>query len=121
MCLQLFNIRALVIPLFIGLLWLITVPVQAACVGCLCPGDPCQLCPLPAMAGAPAGADEPEVCAQIKAIVPPISDLPGSNEYFYSLDKSMLACVKAGGDVIRNPRRNAEFTSRVYCKPPTVF
>lgn len=111
-----------IIPTFFGaFLWLAVMPVQAACTGCLCPGDPCQLCPLPAMVDDPVMSDEPDICARIRAIVPPISDPPGSNEYFYSLDDSTLACIREGGDVIRNSRRNEEFTSRVYCKPPMVY
>ncbi len=103
-------------------LWLGVMPSQAvaACTGCLCPGNPCQLCPLPAMVDDDPLSDQSGTCARIKATVPPISDLPGSNEYFYSLDNATLACVREGGDVIRNSRRNEEFTSRFYCKPPAV-
>lgn len=102
-------------------LWLILIaaPAQANCAGCLCPGDPCRLCPLPAVEGAAVEADEPEICARIRAKVPPTAAQPGANEYFPSLDQSIAACVNEGGDVIRNRRRSEEFPSRFYCKPPT--
>jgi hypothetical protein len=102
-------------------LWLIllTMPVQASCEGCLCPGDPCRLCPLPAMENDAIRSDEPEICARIRARVSPTSAQPGANEYFPSLDQSIAACVSEGGDVIRNRRRSEEFPSRFYCKPPT--
>ncbi len=103
-------------------LWLIlaATSVQAGCEGCLCPGDPCRLCPLPAMEGVPLKPDEHEICARIREKVPPISAQPGENAYFPSLDRSIAVCVGEGGDVIRNRRRNEEFPSRVYCKPPTL-
>ncbi len=100
------------------LLSIIALPVQAACTGCLCPGDPCGLCPLPAMKDTPPKPNESEICVRLREIVPPISALPGSNEYFPSLDRSTMACVREGGDVIRNSRSNEEFPSRFYCKPP---
>jgi len=102
-------------------LWLIifAVPVQASCEGCLCPGDPCRLCPLPAIESDTIKPDEPEICARIRNRVPPTSAQPGANEYFPSLDQSIAVCVNEGGDVIRNRRRSEEFPSRFYCKPPT--
>jgi hypothetical protein len=101
-------------------LWLgiVAMPVQAACKGCLCPGDPCGLCPLPPMTDDLVKSNESDVCTRIRESVPPISDLPGSNEYFASLDKATMVCIRQGGDVIRNSRRNEEFPARVYCKPP---
>ena len=101
--------------------WLISfaAPALASCEGCLCPGDPCRLCPLPAVEGEPPKPDEPEICARIREKVPPTSAQPGANEYFPSLDRSVAVCVSEGGDVIRNRRRSEEFPSRVYCKPPT--
>jgi len=90
---------------------------SADCKGCLCPGDPCQLCPLPLNVNDPVPTDEPETCRLIREIVPPISDLPGSNEYFASLDRATMACVRNGGDVIKNSRRSELFPSRFYCKP----
>jgi len=101
-------------------LWLgiVAMPVQAACKGCLCPGDPCGLCPLPPMVGDHVKPNESDICARIRESVPSISDLPGTNEYFASLDKATMVCIRQGGDVIRNSRRNEEFTARVYCKPP---
>ncbi|MBX3630356.1 MAG: hypothetical protein KF908_10720 [Nitrosomonas sp.] len=104
----------------IGLwLMLLTTSVQANCEGCLCPGDPCRLCPLPAIENDTMSADESEICARIRARVPPTSAQPGANEYFPSLDQSIAACVGEGGDVIRNRQRSEEFPSRFYCKPPT--
>ena len=99
-------------------LGILTLPAQASCQGCLCPGDPCGLCPLPPMEGAPIKPNESETCAKIRERVPPTSAQPGSNEYFPSLDSSTMACVKEGGDVIRNKQRSEEFPSRFYCKPP---
>ncbi|MCO6427557.1 MAG: hypothetical protein J5I83_05745 [Nitrosomonas communis] len=91
--------------------------VQASCTGCLCPGDPCRLCPLPPMTTDKATEDDPETCKSIRKEVTPISSPPGTNEYFASLDKSTMACIKNGGDVIKNSRRSELFPSRVYCKP----
>ncbi len=99
------------------ILWIIAVPAQAACSGCLCPGDPCNLCPLPAIEGAESKADESVICAKIKEAVPPTAFPRGSNEHFDSLDQSVIECVKNGGDVIVNSRRNEEFPSKHYCKP----
>jgi len=93
-------------------------PVLASCEGCLCPGDPCKLCPLPAMESDPPKPNEPDLCAKIREKVPPTSAQPGSNEYFPSLDKSVMVCVNEGGDVIRNKQRSAEYPARFYCKPP---
>ena len=99
------------------MLWIIAVPAQAACSGCLCPGDPCNLCPLPAIERAEPKAGEPVICAEIKKAVPPTAFPRGSNEHFDSLDQSVIECVKNGGDVIVNSRRNEEFPSKHYCKP----
>jgi len=110
---QLFFFLATLILIFLA------VPVFASCEGCLCPGDPCRLCPLPAVEGDTPKSDEHEICARIREKVPPTSAQPGANEYFPSLDQSVAVCVSEGGDVIRNRRRNEEFPSRVYCKPPT--
>ena len=113
------NLSLFITPV-IGLgLFLFAAPTLASCEGCLCPGDPCQLCPLPAMEGEPLKPNEPEICARIRERVPPTSAQPGANEYFPKLDQSTAACVAEGGDVIRNRRRNEEFPSRFYCKPPT--
>lgn len=94
--------------------------VQAACEGCLCPGDPCKLCPLPAVKDVPIKADEAELCARIREKVPPTAAKPGQNEYFPSLDRSISVCVSEGGDLIKNRRRNEEYPSRFYCKPPAA-
>jgi len=90
----------------------------ASCAGCLCPGDPCNLCPLPAMQDDSPKLNEPELCGKIREKVPPTSAQPGSNEYFPNLDMSIMVCVKEGGDVIRNKQRNSEFPARFYGKPP---
>ncbi|PXW86125.1 hypothetical protein C8R34_11523 [Nitrosomonas sp. Nm84] len=108
--------------LFCGLgLTVWSLSAHASCKGCLCPGDPCNLCPLPAMEGAPSKPDEPELCARIREKVPPTSAQPGSNEYFPNLDNSIRVCVNEGGDVIRNRQRSAEFSARFYCKPPSII
>lgn len=108
---------------FATVLWLsiVVAPAQAACNGCLCPGDPCKLCPLPPMEDDLINPGETDLCARIREIVPPITDLPGSNEYFYSLDRATMVCIREGGDVIKNSRRNKEFPARVYCKPPAAL
>ena len=119
MKLSLTGLLKIVGPLMMGLcLSIIVLPVQAACKGCLCPGDPCVLCSLPPMEDDLIKADRSDVCDRIRESVPPISDLPGSNEYFASLDRATMVCIREGGDIIRNARRNKEFTARVYCKPP---
>lgn len=117
-----FFFRASITIVFSAGLSFFAAPVLASCEGCLCPGDPCNLCPLPAMENDPPKANEPEICARIRARVPPTSAQPGSNEYFPSLDQSIAVCVNEGGDVIRNRlRNNPEFPSRYYCKPPAVI
>ncbi|MEY3121345.1 MAG: hypothetical protein RI993_170 [Pseudomonadota bacterium] len=90
------------------------------CKGCLCPGDPCRLCPLPLNTADSAPDDEPQTCRRVREAVPPISDLPGSNEYFASLDKATLACIRNGGDVLKNSSRSPLFPARFYCKPGLV-
>lgn len=102
-------------------LTVLSLPAHASCQGCLCPGDPCNLCPLPAMQDALSKPNEPELCGRIRERVPPTSAQPGSNEYFPSLDKAIMVCVNEGGDVIRNKQRSAEFSSRFYCKPPSIM
>lgn len=94
---------------------------QNSCSGCLCPDDPCNLCPLPPMTDVPPSPNESEMCARIRERVPPTSAQPGSNEYFPSLDRSTAVCISEGGDVIRNRRRSDEFPARVYCKPPAAM
>lgn len=118
MQLRLINLTHIMILIILSIfLGLLTTSAQASCKGCLCPGDPCRLCPLPPMTTDTVTTDDPETCRRIREEVIPISSLPGSNEYFASLDKSTMACIKNGGDVIKNSRRSQEFTSRVYCKP----
>lgn len=95
--------------------------VFASCNGCLCSGDPCNLCPLPTMQDNPSKPDEHELCARIRERVPSTSAQPGSNEYFPILDKAIMVCVSEGGDVIRNKQRNVEFPSSFYCKPPGLI
>lgn len=110
-----------IIPLLLILLPIGYIPQaqaqQASCSGCLCPGNPCRLCPLPAMTNDIIADDDPETCKKIQQEVPPIDSQPGSNEYFTNLDKSTMSCVKNGGDVIKNSRRSEIFPSRYYCKP----
>ncbi len=87
------------------------------CTGCLCPGNPCQLCRLPPHSDDPIPENEPETCRAVREAVPPAPFEPGENEYFANLDKSTMACIRSGGDVIRNVRRAAGYPARVYCKP----
>lgn len=91
--------------------------VSAKCKGCLCPGNPCQLCPLPPHTDDPVPENEPATCRAIREAVPPDPSLPGDNQYFTNLDKSTLVCIRSGGDVIRNTRRAGGYPARVYCKP----
>lgn len=114
------SVRGLrvIAPLVFGLLLAVpAMPVQAECNGCICPGDPCRLCPLPPMKNIPPAVDEPETCLRIREKVPPISASPGTNEHFASQDKATMECVKSGGDIIKNHRRTKEFPSKLYCKP----
>ncbi len=113
------KLKYFTIPALGFWLVLLATPVQATCQGCLCPGDPCKLCPLPAMVDETPKPDEHDLCVRIREKIPPTTAQPGSDEYFPILDRSIATCVSEGGDVIRNRRRNAEFTSRFYCKPPT--
>lgn len=107
-----------IISLILMLLSMSYIPqAQASCNGCLCPGDPCRLCPLPAMISDIVADDDPETCKKIRQEVLPIDSQPGSNEYFASLDMATRSCVKNGGDVIKNSRRSDIFPSRYYCKP----
>lgn len=118
MKLKLINrMKTLLVVVSSLMLWIIAVPAHAACSGCLCPGDPCNLCPLPAIEGAESETDDPEICTKIKEAVPPTAFPRGSNEHFDSLDQSIIECVKNGGDVIVNSRRNEAFPSKHYCKP----
>ncbi len=101
-----------------ALVWLvISTSAYANCNGCLCPGNPCNLCPLPIMENVPLKLNDSGICSRIREKVPPTSALPGSNEYFPNLDKSIKVCVNEGGDVIRNRQQNSEFPARFYCKP----
>lgn len=112
------NLLNWTIALLLMLSPIIYIPqVQASCSGCLCPGNPCRLCPLPAMNSDVIADDDPEICKKIRQEVPPIDSQPGSNEYFASLDMATRSCVKNGGDVIKNSRRSDIFPSRYYCKP----
>lgn len=112
--------RLILVLSSLGLMMLIS-PVHAECQGCLCPGDPCNLCPLPAMQDAPMKDNEPDLCKRIREQVSPTDAQPGSNEYFPSLDRSVAVCVKEGGDVVRNRKQTTEFSARFYCKPPTII
>jgi hypothetical protein len=91
--------------------------VQAECAGCLCPGNPCKLCPLPPQKNASPVADEPNICLKIRERVQPVSKDTEPNEHYESVNKSIMECVRNGGDVIMNSRRNKEFPSKHYCKP----
>lgn len=90
---------------------------RAECAGCLCAGNPCKLCPLPPGKSASPVEDEPETCRKIREKVPPVSANTDPNEHYASLDKSIMECVRNGGDVVMNSRRSKEFPSKHYCKP----
>jgi hypothetical protein len=90
---------------------------KAECSGCLCPGNPCKLCPLPPMKDAPPVPGEPDTCVKIKEKVPAVSASTEPNAHYASLDKSIMECVRNGGDVVMNSRRSKEFPSKHYCKP----
>lgn len=92
---------------------------QAECEGCLCPGNPCKLCPLPPAKDIPPAKDELDICRKIRENVPPVSKNTDPNERYASLDRSIMECVRNGGDVVMNSRRNEEFPSKHYCKPYT--
>jgi hypothetical protein len=98
-----------------------TAAAEAECSGCLCSGNPCRLCPLPPSSkNAPAmqdEQDEPDACRKIREKVPPVSANTEPDEHYASLDKSIMECVRNGGDVVMNSRRNKEFPSKHYCKP----
>lgn len=94
-----------------------TSAAAARCKGCLCPGNPCQLCRLPPHTDDPIPENEPETCRAVREAVPPASFQPGENEYFTNLDKSTMVCIRSGGDVIPNTRRAPGYPGRVYCKP----
>jgi hypothetical protein len=111
------RLRVMIPLVFSLLLAMPATSAQAECSGCICPGDPCRLCPLPPMKNIPPAMDEPETCLKIREKVPPISASPGTNEHFASQDKATMECVKSGGDIIRNHRRTKEFPSKLYCKP----
>lgn len=90
---------------------------QAECGGCLCPGNPCKLCPLPPTKDALPVPGEPDTCVKIKEKVPAVSANTEPNAHYESLDKSIMECVRNGGDVVMNSRRSKEFPSKHYCKP----
>ncbi|WP_255369708.1 hypothetical protein [Nitrosovibrio sp. Nv17] len=92
-------------------------PAQAACSGCLCPGNPCKLCPLPPLKDSPDAAQEVGACVRIRESVTPVSKETEPDAHYASLNNAMRECVKNGGDVFMNSRRNPEFPYKHYCKP----
>jgi hypothetical protein len=90
---------------------------KAECSGCLCPGNPCKLCPLPPTKDAPPVPGEPDTCVKIREKVPAVSASTEPTAHYASLDKSIMECVRNGGDVVMNSRRSKEFSSKHYCKP----
>ena len=112
------GVFRLIAPLVLALLLGVPATVaQAECTGCLCPGNPCKLCSLPPMQNIPPSSDEADTCLKIREIVPPVSKNTEPSKHYASLNNSMRECVKNGGDVIVNSRRNSEFPSKHYCKP----
>lgn len=93
---------------------------QVECTGCLCPGNPCKLCPLPPSKNIPPAPDEPGTCLRIRENVPAVSADTDPDTHYASLDRSIMECVRNGGDVVMNSRRNKEFPSKHYCKPYTA-
>lgn len=108
------RICPLVLALLLGVFATV---VQAECTGCLCPGNPCKLCSLPPTKDTSPAGDEVAACLKIREKVPPVSKNTEPNEHYASLNNAMRECVKNGGDVIVNSRRNKEFPSKHYCKP----
>jgi hypothetical protein len=102
---------------FTVLLGISTGGAQAECSGCLCPGNPCKLCPLPPVKNNSPVSDESDACKKIQEKVPPVSKNTEPNERYASLNKSIMECVRNGGDVLMNSRRSQEFPSKHYCKP----
>jgi hypothetical protein len=112
------RIWRLIIPFIVTLiLGMCATVVQAECTGCLCPGNPCKLCSLPPTKNIPPAPDEADTCLRIREKVSPVSRNTEPNEHYASLNNSMRECVRNGGDVIVNSRRNKEFPSKHYCKP----
>ncbi|WP_176754748.1 hypothetical protein [Nitrosospira sp. Nl5] len=112
------SVLRLIAPLFLALLLsLPAIAAQAECSGCLCPGNPCKLCALPPTENIPPAPDEAETCLKIRENVAPVSKNTEPSKHYASLNNSMRECVKNGGDVIVNSRRNNEFPSKHYCKP----
>lgn len=108
----------LICPFILALLLGIFATIaQAECTGCLCPGNPCKLCSLPPTKNISPAVDEAAVCLKIREKVAPVSKNTEPNEHYASVNNSMRECVKNGGDVIVNSRRNKEFPSKHYCKP----
>ena len=90
---------------------------QAECSGCLCPGNPCKLCPLPPVKNNSPVSDESDTCKKIQEKVAAGFKKHGADERYASLNKSIMECVRNGGDVLMNSRRSQEFPSKHYCKP----
>ncbi|HET7061985.1 MAG TPA: hypothetical protein VFI43_07385 [Nitrosospira sp.] len=90
---------------------------EAECSGCICPGNPCKLCPLPPVKNGSAVSQEADTCRKIQEKVPPVSKHTEPNEHYASLNRSIMECVRNGGDVLMNSRRSTEFPSKHYCKP----
>ncbi|ARO88467.1 hypothetical protein EBAPG3_012190 [Nitrosospira lacus] len=112
------DMLRLIIPLILAsLLGVFATVVQAECSGCLCPGNPCKLCALPPTKNISSAPNEAAACLKIREKVSPVSKNTEPNEHYASLNNAMRECVKNGGDVIVNSRRNKEFPSKHYCKP----
>ena len=90
---------------------------QDECSGCLCAGNPCKLCPLPPVKNGSQISQESDTCRKIQEKVPPVTKQTEPNQHYAILNRSIMECVRNGGDVLMNSRRNAEFPSKHYCKP----
>lgn len=112
------TVKRLIVSLVLAILpGLSASTAQAECSGCLCPGNPCNLCPLPPVKNNSPITGESDTCLKIQARVPPVSKNTEPNEHYASLHKSITECVRNGGDVLMNSRRSQEFPSKHYCKP----
>jgi len=112
------GVRALIASLALAVLaGMPATEAQAECSGCLCPGNPCKLCPLPPAKNDNQVSRESDTCRKIQEKVPPVTKHTEPNEHYASLNRSIMECVRNGGDVLMNSRRSPEFPSKHYCKP----
>lgn len=85
------------VMLMLSLFWF-SGEVEAVCNGCICPGNPCGLEPLPPIK---------------PGIVPPKI---GTTEYTKLLAESKLRCVGNGGTIIENKDTGSGMPTGFYCQ-----